>query len=331
MLPDREFHRALTAWFDRAGRDLPWRRTRDPYAILVSEFMLQQTQVATVIPYYERWLARFPDAATLAAAPEAEVFHAWQGLGYYARARNLHRAAAQVAAAGFPKNLAEIRALPGVGRYTAGAVATLAFDQATPIVEANIARVLARLFQMEERIDSAAGNSKLWALAETLLPKRGAGKHNAALMELGALLCTPRRPRCAACPVARWCTATDPESLPRRQPRRALVLLDERCGFIRRDDEILLAQQTTRRWHGLWKLPLIAAPAADTPPLLEASYPFTHHRVRLAVFAADFSAATEPATWHRLDALEQLAMPSPHRRALAALLGKFFAGADGRA
>ena len=143
--------RALIGWFARAGRDLPWRRTYDPYAVLVSEFMLQQTQVATVIPYYERWLARFPDAAALARAPEAEVLRAWEGLGYYARARNLHRAARAIVetrGGGFPTDLAAIAALPGVGRYTAGAVASFAFDLPAAAVDANIARVLARWLEL---------------------------------------------------------------------------------------------------------------------------------------------------------------------------------------
>jgi len=191
----------LARWFRQQGRDLPWRRTQDPYAILVSEFMLQQTQVATVIDYYTRWLARFPDFIALAAAGEADVLHVWQGLGYYARARNLHRAAQHVAgqyAGKLPDDLAVIAALPGVGRYTAGAVASFAFDRATPIIDANIARVLARVLNLSEPIDTKRGSEILWATAEALLPKRAHGGrlHNSALMELGALICTPRNPNC---------------------------------------------------------------------------------------------------------------------------------------
>src|SRR6478752_2465534 len=163
-----QLSKPLTEWFQRFGRDLPWRRTHAPYAIMVSEFMLQQTQVATVIPYFERWLRQFPDFATLAAASEAEVLACWQGLGYYARARNLHRAAKEVVArysGKLPADPLAIAALPGVGRYTAGAVASFAFDIPTAAVDANIARVLARLDNLQETIDSNAGGKRVWELA----------------------------------------------------------------------------------------------------------------------------------------------------------------------
>jgi A/G-specific adenine glycosylase len=165
------FRRALLRWFSRNGRDLPWRRTRDPYAILVSELMLQQTTVAAVVPYFDRWMRRFPDAATLAAASENDVLHAWQGLGYYARARNLHAAAKQIARDGWPDDLEQ---LPGVGRYTANAVATFAHDRAVPLVEANIARLLSRLTNYQFHIDTAAGANHLWSMATAMLPKRNA-------------------------------------------------------------------------------------------------------------------------------------------------------------
>ena len=176
--------------------------------------MLQQTQVTTVRDYYPRWLARFPDFITLAAASESEVLHVWQGLGYYARARNLHRAANQVKArygGRPPDDLAAIAALPGVGRYTAGAVASFAFDRATPIIDANIARVIARLLNLQEPIDAKRGAEILWKAAEALLPSRSGRLHNSALMELGALVCTPRRPQCL--------TLSDPGSLPRQKSR----------------------------------------------------------------------------------------------------------------
>ena len=186
------FRHALLSWYQKEGRDLPWRRTKDPYAILVSEFMLQQTQVATVLPFYDEWMRRFPDFATLAAAPEQEVLCAWQGLGYYARARNL-RATAQTVIekhrGRFPRLLGEIRDLPGVGRYTANAVVTFAFNQTVPVVEANIARLLARLFNLQIPIDSSRGREALWQRASELLPNRGAGLYNSALMDLGALVC----------------------------------------------------------------------------------------------------------------------------------------------
>ena len=176
-LPDHpQFRRRLQRWFKLRGRDLPWRRTRDPYAILVSEFMLQQTQVATVIPYYQRWLDRFPDFAALARARQSDVLHAWQGLGYYARARHLHAAGKFVMenfGGALPSDAAKIAQLPGVGRYTAGAIASFAFDLSEPIVDANIARVLARLTNWQDPIDSSTGRAHLWQTATELLPATG--------------------------------------------------------------------------------------------------------------------------------------------------------------
>jgi A/G-specific adenine glycosylase len=164
-LRENQFRRALLEWYRKNSRDLPWRRTRDPYRNLISEFMLQQTQVATVLPYFRSWVRRFPNFRTLARASETEVLHAWQGLGYYARARNLHRTAKLVVdrhRGNFPCSIEQMRALPGIGKYTAHAVATFAFDQAVPIVEANTARVLSRVFNLQTPIDSTAGQNKLW-------------------------------------------------------------------------------------------------------------------------------------------------------------------------
>ena len=316
----------LARWFRASGRDLPWRRTTDPYAILVSEFMLQQTQVATVIPYFERWLARFPDFAALAAADEADVLHAWQGLGYYARARNLHRAAKHVVerhAGALPGGLDAIRALPGVGRYTAGAVASFAFDLPAPIIDANVARVLARLLDLRQPIDSTRGSATLWACAESLLPRKAARTHNSALMELGALLCTPRQPQCHRCPARSHCATPDPAALPMKKPRRKTVALAEDCAWIVRADRVLLEQQTRPRWRGLWKLPALAARPRDTALLLALEYPFTHHRVTLTVFAGSPPPTMgENQRWFAPDALEAAALPSPHRRAVKRLLAR---------
>ncbi len=245
-------------WFRRNARDLPWRRTDDPYAILVSEMMCQQTQVATVVPYYKRWMERFPDAAALARASERDVMSLWQGLGYYSRARNLHRAAMAVDRAGeFPRELEAIRALPGVGRYTAGAVAAFAYDAPAALVDGNIARVLARVFGVREEI-SGPGLRKVWAIAESLQAKRGGRAFNGGLMELGAMVCTARSPKCEFCPVATFCVAREgslQESIPVKKARRKLVRVEERCALIVRDGEILLEKQMGVRWGGLWKLP----------------------------------------------------------------------------
>lgn len=322
-IEQRKLRAALARWFRAHGRDLPWRRTRDPYAIMVSEFMLQQTQVVTVLDYYARWLVRFPDFATLAAASEADVLHVWQGLGYYSRARNLHRAAQHVVehhGAALPDDLAAIAALPGVGRYTAGAIASFAFDRATPIIDANIARVLARLLNLREPIDTARGSAILWETAEALLPVRGGRLHNSALMELGALVCTPRAPRCPACPVREHCRAKDPASLPQKKPRRKTVALAEDCAWIVRDGCLLLEQQTGPRWRGLWKLPALASTPRSSKLLLALDYPFTHHRVTLGVFASRAPQIAEPNhRWVALDAIESIALAAPHKRAILRL------------
>ena len=205
--PERaaRFSRALRRWFRRNGRDLPWRRTRDPYRVLVSEAMLQQTQVARVVDHYDRFLTRFPTLAALAKAPPRRVREAWEGLGYYARARHLHALARQVRE--LPTEPSALRALPGIGPYTAGAVASFAFEKRAPLVDTNVARVLRRVFAPRANVRTSRGQRMLWAIAESVLPRTGAATwaHNQALMELGALVCTARVARCGRCPVARIC------------------------------------------------------------------------------------------------------------------------------
>ncbi len=321
----QSLRRSLVAWFAQSARDLPWRRTRDPYAILVSEIMLQQTQVATVIPFYERWLARFPDFASLAAAEESDVLSVWQGLGYYSRARNLHRAAKTVVEkhdGKMPRDPALIRALPGIGRYTAGAVASFAFDLPEPLVDANVARVLARLLNLHTPIDSTAGQSALWEAAIALVPEKGARIFNGALMELGALLCTPRAPQCLLCPIRSHCAGFAngaAEELPRKKPRRKQVALAEPCAWTVSRGRVLLEQQIGQRWRGLWKLPSLPA-APDAEPLLTLDYPFTHHRVTLSVFPQPApSPLGENHAWHPLASLADVPLAAPHRRAIEKL------------
>lgn len=285
--------------------------------------MLQQTQVATVIPYYNDWLRRFPDLAALAAASEQEVLHAWQGLGYYARARNLRATAIAIIekhGGRFPRSLEAIRALPGIGRYTANAVATFAFDQAVPIVEANIARLLARLIDLQLPIDTSAGREILWSRAESLLPARAAGMYNSALMDLGALVCTVR-PKCEVCPVRGSCLASDPSKLPRKKARPALRLLAEHHSFSIRRRQVLL-EQSQDRWRGMWTLPKLEKLPVSAQPLHSSEFPFTNHRITLTVFGQTRSPRLiSPAQrWFPIDALDSLPLPSPHRRALVDIL-----------
>jgi A/G-specific adenine glycosylase len=318
------FRRSLLNWYRQNARDLPWRRTTDPYAILVSEFMLQQTQVATVIPYYNEWLRRFPDFATLSAASENDVLHAWQGLGYYSRARNLRATAIAVMekhAGLFPADLASIQELPGIGRYTANAIATFAFDQSVPIVEANIARVLSRLVDMQTPIDTSAGREQLWSAATQILPRRNAGQHNSALMELGALVCGVR-PKCEICPVKSFCRATEPGVLPRKKARPALELRTEHHGFALRRRRVLL-EQSRDRWRGMWILPRLTSRPAASQPVHRSEFHFTHHRITLAVYSDNGASGNETARWFPLAELSSIPLPSPHRRALDNILASF--------
>ena len=317
------FRRALLGWFRRHGRDLPWRHTRDPYAILVSEFMLQQTQVATVIPYYNKWLHRFPDFAALAQASENDVLHAWQGLGYYARARNLHGTATIVQnrhRGVFPRDIAATRELPGIGRYISHAVATFAFNRSVPIVEANTARVLTRLFDIRAPIDSNAGRQALWQKASALVPKNSACAHNSALIDLGALVCLPRRPKCGICPVNKFCRARNPEALPIKKSRPRIRQLTENHSFIRQRGKILLEESSTR-WRGLWILPPLTRRSTAARPIHISVFPFTHHRVTLAVYRGRAREKPRPnQRW--FGSIDDVAMPSPHRRAAQTIMNR---------
>jgi len=319
------FRHSLVRWYRRNGRDLPWRRTRDPYAILVSEFMLQQTQVATVIPYYDKWLCRFPDFASLARASENEVLRAWQGLGYYARARNLHATAKTVMdrhGGNFPPEIEQMRQLSGIGKYTAHAVASFAFDEPVPIVEANTGRVLARLFDLRESIDSNRGRRLLWQHAASVLPKTDAATFNSALLDFGALICIPRKPRCDVCAVKNFCRAKHPDALPIRKSRPETKRLIEMHALIIRRGRILL-EQSRHRWRGMWILPPLVIDCLEQSrverrPIYESVFPFTHHRVTLSVYRR--SAPKRIASGQEwFGSIEEVAMPSPHRRAIDAL------------
>lgn len=267
------FRKALRRWFDRARRDLPWRRNRDPYFVWVSEIMLQQTQVATVIDYFLRFTAAFPTVADLAAADEHDVLRHWEGLGYYRRARQLHRAAQVIVdehGGRFPNEAAAIRTLPGIGRYTAGAIASIAFDLPEPILEANTVRLLSRLAAFRGDPHAKPGQDYLWQWAAELVPSQEPGLFNQALMELGALICTPREPRCGECPVSKSCPTFKlglqreiprPKRPPKFEDIREGVLIVERNG----GREVLLVQRAEgQRWAGLWDFPRFTV-TAETP------------------------------------------------------------------
>ncbi len=253
---------ALLRWYKRNRRDLPWRRTPDPYAIWISETMLQQTRVETVIPYYERFLERFPTVEALSSAETEDVYGLWAGLGYYSRARNLHAAARCIVDewdGRLPEDADGLRSLPGVGRYTAGAVASIAFDRPEPIVDGNVARVLSRLHGIREDVKSKAVVDRLWEEAARLAVGPRPGDLNQALMELGATICTSRAPRCMACPIAIHCDANrrgDAEALPVRTPKTPPRAMEAAVAWIPRRGVVLAVRRPPGGLlGGLWELP----------------------------------------------------------------------------
>lgn len=264
----RSFRRRLLAWYSKHARDLPWRRTRDPYRVWVSEVMLQQTQVDTVRPYFERFTKAYPTVAALAKADEQDVLRLWEGLGYYRRARSLHAAAKQVVAehdGEMPGDVATLQKLPGIGRYTAGAIVSIAYDKPAPILEANTIRLLTRLIAYEGDPTSTAGQKRLWAVAEELLPTKDVATFNQALMELGSLVCTPTAPRCEECPAGSLCRARGEGSVERLAPTtKKLKFTDAReaAVVVRKGASVLVRQcGEGERWAGLWDFPRFAIEA----------------------------------------------------------------------
>jgi A/G-specific adenine glycosylase len=262
------FARKILAWFDTYGRkDLPWQNPATPHRVWVSEIMLQQTQVATVIPYFERFMQRFPDVATLAAAQQDDVLALWSGLGYYARARNLHRAAQYLVdqhAGEFPEAIDTLQTLPGIGRSTAAAILSLSRNLPHPILDGNVKRVLARYHAVDGWPGKSAVGKRLWAISESALPRERAGDYNQAMMDLGATLCTRTQPRCEACPVQLGCAAYAAREVERYPGRRDMPPLPvrEACMLLVRDAQqgVLLERRTgSGRWGGLWSFPEFAS------------------------------------------------------------------------
>jgi A/G-specific adenine glycosylase len=268
----RRFRRALLHWFARSARDMPWRPSPGLYETWVSEVMLQQTQIATVIPYYRRFIDRFPDVETLADADEQEVLRHWEGLGYYRRARQLHAAARQVVSqfdGHVPVTLEQLQTLPGIGRYTAGAILSIALDQRHPILEANTTRVLSRILALEGDPTGTEQRRRLWAFAELILPRRHVGDFNQALMELGSTLCTPRRPDCPQCPVPALCAARKlgvERQIPAVRAKPIPQTTREAAVVVRHNGRLLVRQcSPAERWAGLWDFPRFAIRASRGP------------------------------------------------------------------
>jgi A/G-specific adenine glycosylase len=360
-----EFRRHLLRWYDTARRDLPWRVPKgarpDPYVVLVSESMLQQTQVATVIPYFQRFIREFPSVDSLAASDEQRVLRLWQGLGYYSRARNLRRAARQIIeehGGVVPRALDELLRLPGVGRYTAGAIASLAYDVRAPILDGNVARVLCRIDAIRGDPRDRSVADRLWTRSEALLPpRRRAGDFNSALMELGATVCTPRSPRCLVCPVRAHCRALSEGLVDRIPPPRkarpvpackrvVLVLKRHEADGGRGTSgvQFLVEQRPQQgRWAGMWQFvtvdpgdaadPVVRAVAAleaavgalrDRRQVMHVTHQLTHRRYEFEVWSASVvyaRPAARPRRWVTLEELSDLPLPRPHVLILQTLTG----------
>ena len=340
------FAARIKAWQRLHGRrDLPWQATRDPYRIWVSEVMLQQTQVSTVVPYFERFLARFPDVSALAAAPADEVMRLWSGLGYYARARNLHRAAQAVVerhGGRFPVSVDAVEALPGIGRSTAAAIVAFATGEPHAILDGNVKRVMARHFGVAGAVDSAAVLARLWALAEFHVPAKGVETYTQALMDLGATVCTRSNPACVRCPVRATCVAFRDgriAELPGRKPSRvASARAIAMFAIVSRGEVLVEKRPSPGIWGGLWSLPE-APPDADPSEwvgrvfglrveAVQALEPFTHAFTHftldvtpwLVSVKGEAPGAREPfAMWLALQEAQAAALPAPVKRLLARL------------
>jgi A/G-specific adenine glycosylase len=334
---------------------MPWRGIADPYRVWISEIMLQQTTVAAVVPYFERFLARFPDLASLAAAEQQEVLALWEGLGYYSRGRNLHRAAGIVVAehgGRFPEGVEQLRSLPGIGRYTAGAIASFAFDRRTPILEANTQRVYARLTGYAGDPRTSSGQAALWQFAETILPAKNVGAFNQALIDLGALVCLPVAPRCMECPAMTLCRAYQTgrqDEIPPPKLRPVVTEVHEVAVAVRNDKRWLVRQrQPDERWSGMWDFPRLSLDGPGSQSALEQtkllrrlcsttgleaafvtslpsfSHSVTRYRIRLNRIVAGQTGGTwnqsAPVQWLTLKELAGLPMPMAARRFVSDLV-----------
>lgn len=322
-----DFRKALGDWFSGEGKDFPWRRTREPYAVLVSEMMLQQTRVAHVLGkgYYTRFLEAFPDVRSLAAADDSRLLKAWEGLGYYRRARMLREAAAAVVrehGGVFPEDEAALLALPGIGPYTAAALLSFAFGKPSALVDGNVHRLLSRLMDDATPIDSTATRKRHTEWARALCDPENPRRHNYAMMELGQTVCRPGVPRCEVCPVAKFCAAKEPQDLPVKKKRAEITRIAEHAVWMRdAEGRILLHRESGSRRNGLWKLPLRSEQeCAASKRIFTDTYTITRYKVTLNIHEAAGHERGEGDEWISLDQLPSLPMAAPFRRAVVRLL-----------
>lgn len=357
QVPDPEwisrYHEALKRWYAQHKRDLPWRRTDDPYAVWISEMMLQQTQVAQARPYFERFMARFPTVHSLAVAPMADILKLWEGLGYYARARNMGRAAKQIVAefdGRTPDELTDLLKLPGIGPYTAAAVLSIAYGKNHAVVDGNVVRVLCRLMNLQNRPDTAQTRSLLSSLADQLLEQGAAADYNQAIMELGATVCVPKNPKCGICPVKQLCKGfaelEDPSVLPAKKPKKQRPHYTETAALIWRNNNLLIVRRPEKGLlGGLWEFPgcrvepgeaieaslrahllrVYGLAVSVCRPLASPRHAFTHFSITLHGIECDWLSGDPPADderavrWVDLSEMGQLAFPKAQNRLIDAL------------
>ena len=346
--------KTVLSWYDKHKRDLPWRHNADPYHVWVSEIMLQQTQVETVIPYYHRFLTRFPTVQSLATASQDAVLKAWENMGYYSRARNLHKAAADIVerfGGKIPDDWDDLLSLPGIGQYTAGAILSIAFGLPVPAVDANVRRVLSRLFVVQEPIDDRATAQRLWSLAEDLVPARDAGQFNQALMDLGATICTAKRPTCQVCPLKASCQAYQEglqDRLPMTKKRGPVPHHHVTAGIITDNKNRILIIQRPRSGllGGLWKFPGGKQRAGESlkkcvvrktreelgihiraeKEITSAKHAYTHFRITLHAFQCTHVGGTPNAVqctdwrWTKMNQFRRFAFSKADRKIIHALV-----------
>ena len=338
-LLSRKIQTKLLRWFEKNGRDLPWRKTRDPYAIWISEIMLQQTQVATVIPYYQRFLKSFPTVHHLAKSDLSKVLKIWEGLVYYSRARNLHRASKIILnhfKGKIPDHLTDLLNLPGIGKYTAGAILSIAYNKEAPMLDGNVKRVLSRLFAISSNLVGGKTEGLLWKISESLIPKGRSNSFNQAIMDLGAMICTPKDPLCHRCPLHRHCKAKasgNPERYPSRVVKKRIPHIEAISGVILRNGKVLLKQRPPKGLlGGLWEFPNwrseesgrlrlrnhikkeIGMNVEVTEPIGTFKQTFTHFKLTLDVFICEAIDGRGKGKWVAVRNLHLLPMSRVHRR-----------------
>lgn len=322
---ERVFHVALAQWYANNKRELPWRREPTPYHVAISEFMCQQTQIVTVLPYYARWMKSFPDWRALADANDETVLKHWEGLGYYNRVRNLHRLAKLVVSdhgGHLPANSEVLQQLPGIGPYTAAAIASISHGERAAVLDGNVERVLTRMFALPWNVTQPAVKQRLRNLASQLLPAKNCGDHNQAMMELGALICTPRNPQCLVCPLTAICLGKhDPEKFPNKTKTPTTKETQQVAVIVSGQKIWLLNPQEPGRWRGFHRLPLLDKNImVSGKTLTTINFSITRYRVTAVAVSAKFTnSVPKSGSWLALKDLPDISLPAPHRKILRAI------------